>query len=76
MLTMCQTLGSLSETAPALRVVVGDRRVNQEFQRDLESNKTESQAEKYGSPELELDEGEGLVWKMSCLGQQAGYANV
>lgn len=41
MLTTCQTLGCVSEAAPALRVVVGGRCVSREFQCDLESNRTE-----------------------------------
>lgn len=57
---MCQTLRLQTKIIPALKIFMGDRHVSKEFQYDLANNEKESQTRKYGSPDLELDQGEGV----------------
>lgn len=73
---MYRPWGLPSETVPALKVFFGDRHVNEDFQHDLASNKAESCTGKFGSPELELDQREDLVQKMTGLGQKVGCTNL
>lgn len=52
---VCRT----SKTTAALKIFMGDKHVSKLFQYELASNNVESQTGKFGSPDLEFDQGEG-----------------